>query len=758
MAKQPQEGFQDLKFPLCGVDLSNGFGQQSPRPLSGGGYGMTTPVGQNVRAYDAMTQRGRGGSRPGLEKYATTQLNGSALIQELNCVVGVGYSPPGAGAAVSGITFLQEYTEAFGASASARTVTLPVTTTAGSLLVVFVGQGQSAVNTDTVTDSQGNSYTRSTATYASCTNGTIRHMLFWACNIVGGACTITVTPTASVQYHITVLEYSGVLSALPVDSVAVATGTSTTPRAGSCTVTTAGTLVVSGFIGFVNPAASVNSPFTLRAGVVTPSAVSADDVNAQASEECIFTQTISDQWVAIATSFKPANRTFASTQSSQSGRIVTLVGVSGGTVKALAAGATAWGSVTSGAQALATTGVIRSASINQKLYFADGANWKLYTPATNAMSAWTASAGSLPGSNLSPVDYPRLIANWRGRCVVSAIRTDPQNWFMSAQSDPTNWDYAPTPFVSTQAIAGNNGPQGVVGDVVTCLIPYSDDVLIFGCDHSIFMMRGDPMAGGSLDLVTDTIGMAFGNPWCKGPDGTLYFFSNKMGIYAMTPGQSKPMRMSGPIEQLLSDLDTGSNVIRMLWDDLWQGFHVFISWAASAKAAVHFFWEGRTGAWWSDVFTQKNHNPLCCTTFDGNLTSDRRSLIGSWDGYVRNMSPEADTDDGVPIASSVLLGPLLTKDFDAVMFRTLQAVLGSDSGAVTFSVYVGPTAEAALSSTAVLTGTLTSATNLAGRNLTRHIHRSAHALWVKLSSTKQWALEGVRASVAGRGKVARRGV
>ncbi len=436
-------------------------------------------------------------------------------------------------------------------------------------------------------------------------------------------------------------------------------------------------------------------------------------------------------------------------QTSQSGRIVTLVAISNGTVKIADAGDTAWTSVTNGTSAFATTGVIQSAVNMQKMYFADGSNWKLYNPATNAVEAWTATAGTLPVDSAG--NKPRLICTWRGRTVVSGLLKDPQNWFMSAVDSPGDFDYSPVSISRTQAVAGNNSTLGLIGDVVTGLIPFSDDILIFLGDSSIWMMRGDPMAGGQIDPVSTVLGGAWGQAWCKDPFGTVYFMSNKMGIYKLTPG-SVPVRVSTPIDSLIEDLNSGTYTIRMLWDDRWQGFHVFVTKTASSAAATHYFYESGTGAWWQDEFATNNHNPLVCCYFDGNLPTDRVGLIGSWDGYVRYMDPDASKDDGVAIESEVWIGPLVTKNLDDLLVKDLQAVMGKDSGDVTFSVYVGETAEDALESEPVVTGTWE-----AGRNFNSMVRRSGYAVYVKISSANAWAMESIRVRLASQGKVRMRG-
>jgi hypothetical protein len=441
----------------------------------------------------------------------------------------------------------------------------------------------------------------------------------------------------------------------------------------------------------------------------------------------------------------------ANVQLSNSGRVITLVAVSQGNVFVTTPGGTAWTQAINGTPVnppLNFSGVIFSAANNQLLYFADGINYAYYNPALNTVFPWVASTGTLPRDSAG--NTPRLICTWRGRTVVSGLILDPQNWFMSRISNPNDWNYSPLSVDPAQAIAGNNSPLGFVGDVITTLIPYNDDTLIFGGDHTIWLMNGDPMAGGQIDLVSDIIGMAWGIPWCKDPYGNIYFVSNRTGIYSLVPGQ-QPQRISQPIEQLLVTIDTGANSIRLVWDDRFQGLHVFISPLAAPGTTTHFFWEQRSGAWWQDQFGSTNFDPIATVTLDGNTPGDRVPLIGSWDGFVRSIDPTATTDDGTAIASKVVIGPLLTKDMDELLIKDIQGLLGTSSSNVTWAVFVGATAEAALNSAAVATGTWT-----AGRNLLATVRRSGHAIYLQISSSNPWSMEAVRARIAGLGKVRRR--
>lgn len=440
-------------------------------------------------------------------------------------------------------------------------------------------------------------------------------------------------------------------------------------------------------------------------------------------------------------------------QFSQAGRVVTLIAVSRGVPYAANAGDTAWIEATNNTGVtppLNISGVVFSAPSQQRLYFADGVNWCVYSPIVNTIDPWVATAGTLPVD--SENNKPRLICTWRGRIVLSGLLLDPQLWFMSAVDNPNDFDYAPASPTPTQAVAGNNSPLGTIGDIITGLCPYTDDILVMFGDHSIYILRGDPMAGGQIDLVSNTIGAAWGEAFCMDPYGNIYFMSNRMGVYVMTPGQ-QPQRISQAIDQLLYDIDTGLHSIRLLWNDRYQGVHVFISPILEPELGVtHFFYEARTAAWWPDTFASKNFDPLACCTFDGNLPSDRVNLIGSWDGYVRALDGDVTEDDGLPIESEVIIGPLMTDNMDTLLVKDLQAVLSIQSSDVQYEILTGDTAEEALASEPAESGTWE-----AGFNVLSAIRRAGHACYIRISSSSPWSLEAIRVRLTGTGKVRRRG-
>jgi hypothetical protein len=452
----------------------------------------------------------------------------------------------------------------------------------------------------------------------------------------------------------------------------------------------------------------------------------------------------------------------AAVQGSVSGRLVMVVPVSQGRVFWFQPGqttpATEATNTSGSTPPLNFSGAIFSSPDNQKLYFVDGVHYRKFTPKTTTVSDWVASVGTLPADSGNKA---RLIETWRGRIILSGILTDPANWFMSAVTDPENWNYFTSAQTPTQAVAGNNSRLGFIGDVITSLAAYNDDLLFFGGNSSVWMMRGDPMTGGEIDLISNSIGTAWGRPFCQDPKGTLYFMSNTGAIYQMQPG-GKPERLSHPIDKLLQDIDTGNNAITLAWNERYKGFHIFVTPLAGASDnSQAFFWEyprenGTGNSWFKDRFKNKKHYPICACTLDGNTANDRVVLIGSWDGFIRAFDPDQTTDDGVVIESEVWLGPFVTKDFDEVTLKGMQAILATASGRVNYSVFVGRTPEAALASAPLLRG---SGTWTFSRNLSSLGGKIAgHAIFIRLTSTDRWAMEGIRAMFSPNlSKIRRRG-
>lgn len=383
-----------------------------------------------------------------------------------------------------------------------------------------------------------------------------------------------------------------------------------------------------------------------------------------------------------------------------------------------------------------------AATLFSKTILGNGQTYRVYDHVRRTLRQFEeATVGRIP-------PRCRLGAAWRGR-VVLARGDSAHDWFMSAVADPFDWEFVPDVVTETQAISGASSQVGEVPDLVNALVPWSDDLLLFGCDSSIWRLTGDPMTSGELHRVSDITGMAFGQAWCKDPEQRIYFWGSRGGLYVLTPdGTTQPLS-EGRIHRRLQEIDLGRYLVRLVWNDLDQGVHAFLVPIDGKGEPTHYFWERRTGAFWADQFHGPERQVRGVFLADGDAPTDRTLLLGGADGRIRRWSPGASDDDGEGIRATCLLGPV-TPDTFPLESRLVAAevVLARDQGGAVLGVAGTREADVPYSMT---TATLLSP----GRNgYTRVRARGAH-LWVQLGTSdfgSPWAVEDVALHIAPAGR------
>lgn len=171
--------------------------------------------------------------------------------------------------------------------------------TAGNLIVV-ASHWNDTGTTAAATDSLGNTYTSAVGPTNFST--TDRAQVFFAKNITGGACTVTVTLNASrTNRYITIHEYSGLDTATGIDVAAAAAGSSTAPAAS--VTTTAANDMLFGFAFVANTAgASSGTARQLTNGDATQD----QNVVSAGAVTSTLTQTPTGTWVCQAAAFLQA--------------------------------------------------------------------------------------------------------------------------------------------------------------------------------------------------------------------------------------------------------------------------------------------------------------------------------------------------------------------------------------------------------------------------------------------------------------------
>ena len=402
----------------------------------------------------------------------------------------------------------------------------------------------------------------------------------------------------------------------------------------------------------------------------------------------------------------------------------------------------------------------------EKVYITDGHKYWMYDP--KATDSDDDGEVSLLVSKTYGTVPPRcrLIEMWRGRLVLARDPADPGRWHMSAIGDVHDWDTFPQVANASQAVSSTSSKAGTVPDIINAVVPWTDDILLFGGDSSIWALSGDPMAGGVMDLVTDETGMSFGRPYCKDPTGALWFFGSTGGLYMMQRG-SVPGRVSlGRIERQLREVNLADYYIQLQWNQVDEGVHIFqIPFGAGGTIVNHWFYEAKAEAFHKDKFGVVGADkiqPTAVIRLDGDTADDRTLLMGCEDGRIRRWgktsagvipkSDEKTTSSSLAIDSYILIGPLVNDPTQyAQQVTELDAVLSSSQNGCNFEIFTSD--EPDVLGPPAATGSFS-----AGRNDRRLIRTSGDHVYIRLRNATAgecWAFEGASALVSYGGEVRR---
>jgi hypothetical protein len=317
---------------------------------------------------------------------------------------------------------------------------------------------------------------------------------------------------------------------------------------------------------------------------------------------------------------------------------------------------------------------------------------------------WTVYPG---GSSGAMPTQAYLVAAYRGRLVLSGNPQYPNQWYMCEVANPFGWLYGADDPMS--AVAGNNADAGQCSDIVRSLISFHDDYMIFGGASTSWVLRGDPVAGGSLDNLSDTTGIFGANSWCFDDARNLYFWGSG-GVYKMEANFS---RITNLTELVLPDIindegaDPTTHGITMGYDKKRHGLVISITLLADGTNS-NYFYSFKTQGFYPETYPEEC-GPYSIFYYDANDTDFADLLVGCKDGYIRKFdNSQKDDDIGTTdeaISSYVTYPITAISDLDEngklteMVFDLGGGASGgdfSDTDAVSYELHKGKDAETVL--------------------------------------------------------------
>lgn len=315
---------------------------------------------------------------------------------------------------------------------------------------------------------------------------------------------------------------------------------------------------------------------------------------------------------------------------------------------------------------------------------------------------WVLPGAAAPASGDADVFY-------RGRL----IRTDGNAIHASRIGDYEDWSYGVHVEDESRPWVIQLSEAGEVGGTVKALVPWRDSFLLGFTADSLWVLQGDPTAGGTLRNITRECGVVSARAWCVDLLDRVYFLSSH-GLYVCGADGSGLSPISEdliPVELTgVTDPDTV-----LTYNHADRGVYIEIP-----TAAVSWFYDtARQQFWPYDTESSNSH---------------------------------------------VLLGPYRLGGADTLgMIRTLHGITAAGSATVTWRIVTGDSAEEAADNgkaaieafqagESYASYVQSSGVWTAGRSLTSRPRTRAMWACVWLQSAGSWAFEGATAQIAPAGR------
>lgn len=282
-------------------------------------------------------------------------------------------------------------------------------------------------------------------------------------------------------------------------------------------------------------------------------------------------------------------------------------------------------------------------------------------------------------------DQGTLGCLYLGRCVIAGDEDYSHQWYMARQANPWDWAYIANDAQSP--VAGGNSDAGEIGDIIKALIPYRDEYLVFGCATSMWVLRGDPAAGGMINELDLTVGIFGSESHCFDGDGNLYFLSDAGDVRMLPAGFGKIQNSSKPVLPNLSkdeQLDPTLHRVTMGYDIDRHGIVISITLLS----------DGSNSCYWYDLstggFYPESYDSTCGAYsifyYAANNDEYRHLLLGSRDGYIRQFNDTTKNDvttSSVSTIDSYMTLPVLKSENDdnAILLNSITVTnAGGASG------------------------------------------------------------------------------
>ena len=327
------------------------------------------------------------------------------------------------------------------------------------------------------------------------------------------------------------------------------------------------------------------------------------------------------------------------------------------------------------------------------------------------------------GQDQSAEVYDKPTAFYRGR----KIYAEGALWYASRAGDLTVFDYGGDGEDPTRAAMGKVGDV-VRNDAATITAVFSVDssAIYISTANTLWVCRDDVTTGTFVRAIPFA-GAVSKDAWTF--DGQRFYIVSANGVYAYTPGEGAS-RISTSIPEELC----GMTQALCQYDPKYNAIHIF-------SDAGDWYFELDAKAWWPQSFHDE-HRPVLGCVFG------RKPRFYCKDGVWREFDEDTTIDDeDHPIESKVVIGPIrcASREDGDGLFDKFTSALAKESGVVAVELYVGKTAEDAVTAAEESRAMAWHESIIGGYS--RSCYPRVRGAWVcvRFVSTAPWAFESMTA-------------
>jgi hypothetical protein len=339
-------------------------------------------------------------------------------------------------------------------------------------------------------------------------------------------------------------------------------------------------------------------------------------------------------------------------------------------------------STVTGVTGMSNTNAVSMTFLNQCVYMDSGTSTVgvLSTAVVSSTSTWAAGilvASTTPAGQTVPT-YCSLAVTWRAALILAMDENNPQNIYSSRTSEPTDWNYAAND--PAAAWAANFSNSGQIGEPVTCVIPFNDDLMIVSTVNEIWLIEGSPAQNGSIVRLAVGGGIIGPYAWTIDNAGQLYFVT-QAGVFQVMPIWAiyrPPQLISGKEDSFFFEqIDPSQTSVFLQFDPTHKLIQVYTTPLNSPPQ--HLFLDQRNGGYWPQTwdFLYGPTAALSYVSGVGALALSQIVLIGGQDGKVYFLDRTQTVDaNGEPIVAFATFAPQQFSPVDNAVLTKLEIDLG----------------------------------------------------------------------------------